>query len=251
LGFGWLAAVVDPFVSGAAMVVVVVPLWIVVLVTGVAHLSTSAARLRDIGLNPLFVLVGGVPLIGIALWVVLLGTPTKGRPGKTLLPTLAHELAPANVDLTEARPATAAQPLRARTISDPPEPPSPPDEREKTIQDLGEAIRLNPQDASAYYDRSAAYQKLGDFEQARLDYREAIGFDLQLGPAHYNKGAEYYKLGEYEKAVEQFTEAIHFGSLRLDPQYARSYYFRGVAYQQLGMDEEAARDFAKAKELGY
>ena len=82
---------------------------------------------------------------------------------------------------------------------------------ERAIEDFDEAIRLNPEDADAYYNRGVAY---GD-------------------------------LGQYEREIQDYDEAI-----RLNPEYAKAYYNRGVAYGRQGQQELADRDFAKAKSLG-
>jgi len=265
-GFGGLVAFVDSFVSGFAMAVV--------LVTGVAHLSTSAARLRDIGLNPWFVLVGGVPLVGnIALWVVLLGTPTKGRPGKTLLwggaimaivitlfLALGYVISRGSQS-AESGSSTSAS-ASASTYAYPTATPKPSTtasqrfqlgrahynlgEYRLAIEGFTEAIRLDPQYAQSYRNRGDAYYKLGEYQRAIEDYDEAIRLNPQGAWAYNNRGYAYSQLGEDQRAIKDYDEAI-----RLDPQDTEAYTNRGYAYQSLGMNEEAERDLAKARELGY
>jgi uncharacterized membrane protein YhaH (DUF805 family) len=65
---------------------IVVLAYLVLIAGAVVSLSTSAARLRDIGESPWYVLVGVVPVVNLALAVVLFCTPTNnGRVTKTLL----------------------------------------------------------------------------------------------------------------------------------------------------------------------
>ena len=228
-GFGGLVAFVDSFVSGFAMAVV--------LATGVAHLSTSAARLRDIGLNPWFVLVSGVPLIGnIALWVVLLGTPTKGRPGKTLLwggatiaivITLFLALGYVISRGSQSAESGSSTSASARTYAYPTATPKP------------------PTTASQRFQLGRAHYNLGEYRRAIEGFTEAIRLDPQYAQAYRNRGDAYYRLGEPERAIEDYDEAIRF-----DPQDTEAYNNRGYAYQSLGMNEEAERDLAKARELG-
>ena len=44
---------------------------------------------------------------------------------------------------------------------------------ERAIQDFDEAIRLNPQDANAYYNRGLAYGDLGKRVESERDIRKA------------------------------------------------------------------------------
>ena len=41
------------------------------------------------------------------------------------------------------------------------------------IQDFGEAIRLDPQDAKAYYNRGLMYEALGKSTEAEQDFAKA------------------------------------------------------------------------------
>ena len=51
---------------------------------------------------------------------------------------------------------------------------------QRAIQDLDEAIRLDPQYAHAYFIRGTAYDRLGQTEQANQDFDEAIRLDPSL-----------------------------------------------------------------------
>ena len=53
------------------------------------------------------------------------------------------------------------------------------DQYEQAIQDFDEAIRLNPQDAHAYYSRGRAYVRLGQYEQGIQDYNDSIPLNPQ------------------------------------------------------------------------
>ena len=82
----------------------------------------------------------------------------------------------------------------------------------ESIEDYSEAIRLDPDDANAYYNRGWDYDELGEYEKAIEDYSQVIRLDPNATDAYNNRGNIYYSLGEYEKALQDYDEAI-----RLDP----------------------------------
>ena len=129
----------------------------------------------------------------------------------------------------------------------------------EAIDAFDEAIKLDPQDAIAYYNRGVAYKSLGQSSQGQQSgvqlrlgqYRSAIqDFDqaIRLNPqadAYYNRGVAHRYLDQFELALEDFDKAI-----RLNPQHAEAYNWRGAVYGAIGNSTEAERDIAKAKELG-
>jgi len=48
---------------------------------------------------------------------------------------------------------------------------------EEAITEFDEAIRLNPRDVLAYYNRAIAYHNFGEYERAIEDYDKALGFN--------------------------------------------------------------------------
>src|SRR5688572_12993349 len=74
------------------------------------------------------------------------------------------------------------------------------------------AIRENPTEKAAYYDRALAYQGLNQPRKAIVDYTESIRLDANYTVAYNNRGNCYYDLEDYEKAIKDFSQAI-----RIDP----------------------------------
>ena len=55
-------------------------------------------------------------------------------------------------------------------------------ETDKAVADCNEAIRLDPEDAKAYYNRGVVYGEIGDTDRVIADCTEAIRLDPKLGP---------------------------------------------------------------------
>lgn len=153
---------------------------------------------------------------------------------------------------------------------------------EGAIAKFTEAIKLNPNFASPYSNRGAAYCEIGNYAQAWEDCTKALSFNLdyvdveaystrgaanfglgnysqaiedctksiQLNPkyvySYYNRGISYYKLKDYTRAVEDLTKVIE-----LSPNSSVAYYNRGLAYKNMGESSKANADFNKARSLGY
>jgi tetratricopeptide (TPR) repeat protein len=109
-----------------------------------------------------------------------------------------------------------------------------------------EVLRLDPEDAQAYWFRGASYTKKGDYDKAIADCTEAIRLDSNNALAYCFRGASYAKKRDYDKAIADSTEAI-----RLDPNNPLAYRLRGVCYNEKGEKGKADADFAEAKRLGF
>jgi rhomboid protease GluP len=118
--------------------------------------------------------------------------------------------------------------------------------RDDPFADYNEAIRLDPKNAEAYYNRGNSYLKKGDWNKAIADFTEAIRLNPKFAGAYVNRGLVYKDNGEPDKAIVDYTEAI-----RLNPKDAGAYVNRGLVYKDNGEPDKAIAEYAKAKELGY
>jgi tetratricopeptide (TPR) repeat protein len=81
----------------------------------------------------------------------------------------------------------------------------------------------------------------GDLDQAIADYTEAIRRDPQDTTAYYNRGNAYRCKGEFDHAIADYTEVI-----RLDPKHPFAYCVRGFAYENKGDLDRAIADYKAA-----
>jgi formylglycine-generating enzyme required for sulfatase activity len=96
--------------------------------------------------------------------------------------------------------------------------------------------------SAAHNDLGQAYQALGQNAEAVAAYREAIRLKPNNASAYHNLGALYYlKLNDYAKAEANFREA-----LRIAPDSEQSTVGLGLALDALGRNAEAAAAFQAA-----
>ncbi len=115
-------------------------------------------------------------------------------------------------------------------------------EFDKAIVDYDQAIKLNPNDTMAYHYRGIAYTKKGEPDRAVADYDKAIELNPNDAKAYHNRGIAYArKGGEVERAIADFDKAI-----ALDPKLTGPYYNRGIVYYGRGELDRAISDFDKA-----
>lgn len=117
-------------------------------------------------------------------------------------------------------------------------------ESNAAIAAASEAIRRDPKDANAYYNRGNAYAASGDADRAIADYTATIRLDPSYANAYYNRGNGYSNKGDTDRAIADYT-----ATLRLDPAYANAYYNRGNAYSNRGDTDRAIADYTEAIRL--
>ena len=107
-----------------------------------------------------------------------------------------------------------------------------------TIMKYTSAIKSNPNDADAYYQRGAIYVKLKEYTSAISDFTSTIRIKPNLANPYYSRGITYSLLKEYRYAISDYTSAI-----RLDPDNAKAYFNRGQAYFELEEYHYAISDY--------
>lgn len=75
-------------------------------------------------------------------------------------------------------------------------------------KDYDKAIKLNPNNAQAYYMRGYRKYQRGDDEGALADFDKAISLNPNYAMAYYNRGIVKYRLERYSSAIDDWQKAI-------------------------------------------
>jgi tetratricopeptide (TPR) repeat protein len=86
---------------------------------------------------------------------------------------------------------------------------------DRAIEDLDQAIKLNPNYALAFNGRGSAYNGKGQYDRAIEDLDQAIKLNSNFALAFNNRSIAYDHKGQYDRAIEDLDEAI-----KLNPNYA-------------------------------
>ena len=112
------------------------------------------------------------------------------------------------------------------------------------IADHTKIIELDPNDASAYFLRGISYCEKGDYDNGIADLNKTIELDSNHAEAYFNRGTARYLKGDYDNAITDYNKAIE-----LDPNHAKAYYNRGTAHCEKGDYDRAIADYTQALDL--
>jgi tetratricopeptide (TPR) repeat protein len=148
------------------------------------------------------------------------------------------------------------------------------------LEELSEAVRLNPAEPRYHNLLGLAYGARGMLDEARKEFDEAIRLNPEFAEAHVNLGAvhlelrqwdlaighlnkalanvfyktpelarnnlgwAYYNKGDYGQALFNFKKAVDIA-----PSYYMPYYNTGLVYEKTDKLDEAASSLRKATEL--
>lgn len=73
---------------------------------------------------------------------------------------------------------------------------------------LDEAIRKNPKDATAFFNRGRNHASWRQHRAAIRDFDEALGLERTYAEAYAERGESYRALGDYDRAIQDFDQAI-------------------------------------------
>ena len=108
---------------------------------------------------------------------------------------------------------------------------------EEAIQDLNQAVKLNPNYAHAFVHRGEVYRAMGQDERAIQDFDQAIKLEPNYAHAFRERGRTYSHQGQHKRAIENFDQAIKFS-----PAYSGALDDRCLSRAALGQLQEALAD---------
>ena len=149
------------------------------------------------------------------------------------------------------------------------------DEFEAAIAAYTQAIKLDPNNALAYYNRGLAFYHLRDQTAALADFNQTIRLRPDVAIPYRKRGLVLLYLKNYEAAIADFSEAakitpedphVYLGkaaanllqgkiseaipdldrAIELDNNFAIAYFLRGGAYAELGDRQGALENYQQA-----
>ena len=113
------------------------------------------------------------------------------------------------------------------------------------MQDLDQAIKLDPTYAEAFNDRCWSRTIVGrELDQALKDCNESLRLRPNNGDTLDPRGFTYFKLDQYDNAIADYDVV-----LKLNPKVATSLYGRGLAKQRKGDAAGGEEDIVAAKAI--
>jgi tetratricopeptide (TPR) repeat protein len=82
-----------------------------------------------------------------------------------------------------------------------------------------QAIKTDPDDASAYYDLGNAYRKESKYKEAIGSYKHALRINTDCAKAHYSLGVTYADFNHENSALEQYEILKNIDSRMADELY--------------------------------
>lgn len=111
------------------------------------------------------------------------------------------------------------------------------------VEDFGKVIQLNPNDAEALNNRCWARAVLDRLDGALIDCDEALRIRPNYADAFDSRGFVNLKLGNFDRAISDYNAA-----LRLKPELSSALYGRGKARLRQGAVDRGNADIKNAKE---
>ena len=118
------------------------------------------------------------------------------------------------------------------------------DQYEEAIKDFDEAIKLDPENEYSWDFRGRSKYFSGQKEEAIKDLDKAIKLDPENPYSWDIRGRSKYFSCQYEEAIKDLDKAI-----KLDPENSDPLNFRGLCNYNLDENEEAIDDFDRAIDL--
>jgi len=180
---------------------------------------------------------------------IIIGPPTPDTaasstpvPTPTLRPTATPTEMPTEGPTVEPSPTNTldpyhdlvAQALELRANS----------EFDQAVIKLSEAIRMEPENPLAFYERGRVYMDQNKPDDAITEFNFAINYDPNFIDAYNARGVAWMIKQQFNQALVELNKAIE-----LDPQEPKAYTNRATLYILTDKFDEAVADYSKVIEL--
>lgn len=113
------------------------------------------------------------------------------------------------------------------------------------IKDYSNAIKEDPANKDAYFNRGTCELALKDFKSAMVDFTKTIELDPTYAIAYYSRASVFVSQGKYAEALPDLDKTVE-----LDPKTPNALTLRGQIRTQTGNKKGACEDFSQAKQVG-
>jgi len=117
---------------------------------------------------------------------------------------------------------------------------------EQAIDELNQALEIDPQNFEAYFWRARAFMHKGQFENAIGDFKKVIDLNPGYSPAYDNLGWLFMRRNEYDQSLSYLNQSI-----QLKPENGWAHYMRGRIFFKKGELKDALENAQAACKMGY
>ncbi len=117
---------------------------------------------------------------------------------------------------------------------------------EKAIDELSQAIEIDPQNFEAYFWRARALMQKGQFENAIADFKKVLDLNPGYSPAYDNLGWLFMRRNEYDQSLSYLNRSIE-----LKPENGWAHYMRSRIFFKQGDLKNALENAQTACKLDY
>lgn len=116
---------------------------------------------------------------------------------------------------------------------------------EKAIDELSQAIAIEPQNFEAYFWRGRAFMRRGQFEEAIGDFKKVLDLNPDYSPAYDNLGWLFFRRNEYDQSLAYLNQSV-----ALKPENAWAHEMRSRIFFKKGDLKSALENAQTACKLG-
>ena len=109
------------------------------------------------------------------------------------------------------------------------------------MEDYNSALKINPNSAQAFNNRGVLKVALNDIKGAFDDYEKALSLNSKYADVYYNRGNLKYMTNDNEGALKDYDMAIKY-----NPKDSEAYNNRGVVKRRMNLNVGALSDYSQA-----